>query len=122
MKKCLIVVNTKKSESQNAGKKIAEFLAQNGVVSEFFNFDGFSDENPFKGFDFVITLGGDGTVLFAARGCAKLGLPVFPVNFGEFGFIASVQKNEWQKDLKDFLDGKLSCETMRTYRSGTSEA
>ena len=104
MKKCLIVVNTKKSESQTSGKKIAEFLLQNGIVSQFFNFDGFSDENPFSGFDFVITLGGDGTVLFAARGCAKLAIPVFPVNFGEFGFIASVQKNEWQKDLKDFFE------------------
>lgn len=111
MKKCLIVVNTKKRESQASGKKIAEFLLQNGIASQFFNFDGFSDENPFSGFDFVITLGGDGTVLFAARGCAKLAIPVFPVNFGEFGFIASVQKNEWQKDLKDFLDGKLPCET-----------
>ena len=41
MKKCLIVVNTKKRESQASGKKIAEFLLQNGIASQFFNFDGF---------------------------------------------------------------------------------
>lgn len=110
MKKCLIVVNTKKIDSQQCGKEIAEFLKQKNIVSNFYNFDGFSTENPFCGNDFVITLGGDGTVLFAARGCAKYKIPVFPVNFGEFGFIASVQKDEWKKDLADFLDNKLKCE------------
>ena len=31
---------------------------------------------------------------------------MFPVNLGEFGFIASIQKNEWQKELDLFLAGK----------------
>jgi len=44
--------------------------------------------------------------LFAARGCAPLGIPIFPVNFGSFGFIASVQKNEWKKELDSFLNDK----------------
>ena len=50
-------------------------------------------------------MGGDGTVLFAARGCAPLGIPIFPVNFGSFGFIASVQRGEWKKELDDYLAG-----------------
>ena len=79
MKKCLIVVNTHKKESHSLGKKISEYLKKTGIQSDFYSFDGFSEENPFAGNDFVITLGGDGTVLFAARGCASLGIPVFPV-------------------------------------------
>lgn len=106
MKKCLIVVNTKKNESQSYGKLIAEYLEKKGIKSDFFSFDGFSTENPFPGNDFVITLGGDGTVLFAARGCVREKIPVFAVNFGEFGFIASVQKNDWKKELDRFLEGK----------------
>lgn len=106
MKKCLIVVNTHKNESQELGKLISEYLDTRGISSSFFCFDGFSDENPFKDVDFVITLGGDGTVLFAARGCAELGIPVFPVNFGEFGFIASIQKEGWKKDLDLFLENR----------------
>ena len=39
-------------------------------------------------------------------GCVKNKIPVFPVNLGEFGFIASIQKNEWQKELDLFLAGK----------------
>ena len=106
MKKCLIVVNTQKDESQNLGRMIQSYLAAKSIESFVFCFDGFSTENPFTGFDFVITLGGDGTVLFAARGCVKNKIPVFPVNLGEFGFIASIQKNEWQKELDLFLAGK----------------
>ena len=106
MKKCLIVVNTHKDESQNLGRMIQSYLAAKSIESFVFCFDGFSTENPFTGFDFVITLGGDGSVLFAARGCVKNKIPVFPVNLGEFGFIASIQKNEWQKELDLFLAGK----------------
>jgi len=106
MKKCLIVVNTHKNESQILGESICGYLKEKGINSSIFAFDGFSEENPFDNVDFVITLGGDGTVLFAARGCALKGIPVFPVNFGEFGFIASIQKEEWKVQLDLFLEGK----------------
>lgn len=106
MKKVLIVVNTNKKESQKTGKLISEYLEKKEICSSIFSFDGFSEEKPFSGYDLVITLGGDGTVLFAARGCAELGIPVFPVNFGEFGFIASIQKDEWKSELELYLNGK----------------
>lgn len=106
MKKCLIVVNTYKEESNRLGEEIRLYLESVQVYAEIFLFNGFSEQYPFSGYDFVITLGGDGTVLFASRGCAPLGIPIFPVNLGEFGFIASVQKDEWKKELDRFLDGK----------------
>ena len=106
MKKCLIVVNTYKEESNRLGEEIRLYLESVQVHAEIFLFNGFSEQYPFSGYDFVITLGGDGTVLFASRGCAPLGIPIFPVNLGEFGFIASVQKDEWKKELDRFLDGK----------------
>lgn len=106
MKKVLIIVNTSKKESQKMGKLISEYLEQKGIDSSIFAFDGFSKENSFRGFDLVITLGGDGTVLFAARGCAEHEIPVFPINFGEFGFIASIQKNEWKEELELYLSKK----------------
>ncbi len=107
MVRCLIIVNTYKEESQKMGSEIKEYLKTLGIQGDIFLFNGFSEQYPFSGYDFVITLGGDGTVLFAARGCAPEGIPIIPVNFGTFGFIASVQKNEWKKHIHDFLDGKL---------------
>lgn len=105
IKKCLIVVNSFKEESKQLGSEIQKYLESISVHADVFVFNGFSDQYPFYGYDFVITMGGDGTVLFAARGCAPFGIPVFPVNFGSFGFIASVQRTEWKKNLDSFLAG-----------------
>ena len=106
MKKALIIINVSKDESMTLAQEIAAYITKIGVQHEFLSFDGFVDNTDFKGFDFVISLGGDGTVLYAARNASKYGLPVFPVNLGEFGFIASVQPEDWQKELKVFMDGK----------------
>lgn len=106
MKKCLVIVNTHKEESLAMEKVISAHLFERGIETSAFYFDGFSEEGQFEGYDFVITLGGDGTVLFAARNCVKSGIPVFPVNFGEFGFIASVQKENWQSEVDAFLSGR----------------
>ena len=106
MNKALLIINVSKDESMTLAQEIARYLQKKGIKAEFLSFDGFVDNCDFKGFDFVISLGGDGTVLYAARNASKYGLPVFPVNLGEFGFIASVQPEDWQKELKAFLDGK----------------
>ncbi|MCQ2573181.1 MAG: NAD(+)/NADH kinase [Treponema sp.] len=106
MKKVLVIVNTGKEKSTSLAKDISLYLEEKGFECSLFNFDGFSKKNPVSGCDFVITLGGDGTVLFAARCCAKFQIPVFPVNLGEFGFIAGVQPEKWKKCLDSFLAGK----------------
>jgi NAD+ kinase len=40
--------------------------------------------------DLCIVLGGDGTILTALREYAGTGIPVFAVNFGEIGFLATI--------------------------------
>ena len=107
MEKCLIVTNIYKTESKALGHKIAQFLHGRGIDALFYEFDGTARVvgNYFEKQDFVITLGGDCTVLFAARNCVRLGIPVFPVNLGEFGFIASIEKDAWEMPLKRFLEG-----------------
>lgn len=113
MHNCLIVVNTYSEESENLAKLIVDFLKEKKFSSKIVSYDGNSDnvcfdKDDFEGFDMAVSLGGDGTVLFAARKCAKNKIPIFPVNLGQFGFIASVQKNEWKERLEDFLAGKLT--------------
>ncbi|MCQ2610731.1 MAG: NAD(+)/NADH kinase [Treponema sp.] len=107
MKKCLIIVNTHKMESQALSGKIRDFLKGNGIDSDILEFNGFKTDYPFEGYDFVITLGGDGTVLYACRGCAPLEIPVFPVNLGEFGFIAGISKEQWKQTMEQFLAGNI---------------
>ena len=108
MKKALIIINISKEESMVLASEISDFLNKKGIQTEKLSFDGFSDNVDFNGFDFVVTLGGDGTVLFAARNSVKSGIPIFPVNLGEFGFLASIQPVQWKEKLTDFIDGKAS--------------
>lgn len=110
MKKALIIINVSKSESLDLAKKIKSSLLAKSIEVDFISFDGFCDNTSFEGYDFVVTLGGDGTVLYAARNAVTLGIPVFPVNLGQFGFIASVQPDEWEESLEKFLNNQLPFE------------
>jgi NAD+ kinase len=57
-------------------------------------------------FDIGMSLGGDGTVLFAARALAPLGTPVLPVNLGTLGFVAGVLPEHWEEAFAEWEAGK----------------
>lgn len=103
MNKVLLIININKDESMSLGQQIASYLKEKSYLVDFLSFDGFCDNVPFSNYKFVITLGGDGTVLYAARNCVEYEVPVFPINLGEFGFIATIQPCEWQETLDAFL-------------------
>jgi NAD+ kinase len=46
------------------------------------------------GVDMCFAIGGDGTILGALRAYAGTGVPVFGVNFGEIGFLATVDRDQ----------------------------
>ena len=68
-KKVLVIVNISKDESLSLAEKIDRFLKNQGIETVLYDFDGFVDEASFLGYELVITLGGDGTVLFGFDGC-----------------------------------------------------
>ena len=47
--------------------------------------------------DAVVTVGGDGTMLHAAKECARHGLPVLGANLGRTGFLATCELDEMAK-------------------------
>ena len=47
--------------------------------------------------DMCFALGGDGTILTALRTYAGTGIPVFAVNFGEIGFLATIDRDRCQQ-------------------------
>jgi NAD+ kinase len=55
--------------------------------------------------DMCFALGGDGTILTALRIYAGTGVPVFAVNFGEIGFLATVERDEAALGFKRAFDG-----------------
>lgn len=65
--------------------------------------------NPPK-LDFIISLGGDGTVLEAARDVASFGIPVLGVNYGRLGFLCEVERGEIYTALKKVIRQEFSIE------------
>lgn len=55
--------------------------------------------------DFVLVLGGDGTILHATRLCARVNVPIVGVNFGRVGFLTELEPNEVEEKLPLYLQG-----------------
>jgi NAD+ kinase len=63
------------------------------------------DAGPDDTVDLCFALGGDGTILNALRTYARTRVPVFAVNFGEMGFLATVDREEVEIGCRRALDG-----------------
>ena len=60
--------------------------------------------------EFVLSLGGDGTVLEAAREAARFEIPVLGVNYGRLGFLCEVEQTEIYTALQKVLKKEYSVE------------
>jgi len=75
-----------------------------------------SDLGIFKGyldfkvrkFDFVLTLGGDGTILNAVTEVRDSGIPIMGINLGRLGFLASIEKSFIREAISLLIRGMFS--------------
>jgi NAD+ kinase len=56
----------------------------------------------------LLVLGGDGTLLAAARLAAPRGIPVLPINMGSLGFLTNFTLQELHPAIDDTLEGRFS--------------
>lgn len=86
--------------------EILEFLESLGV-SAWVNSS--SDEDTIRDLlhpiDLLIVLGGDGSILRAARITAYHDIPILGINMGHLGFLVEVQPAEWPELIKQALWG-----------------
>jgi NAD+ kinase len=71
--------------------------------SRFANSEELKNRKP----DFLITLGGDGTILDAATYVRDSGIPILGINLGRLGFLANIAKSEVKNALAEIQAGRF---------------
>lgn len=66
--------------------------------------------------DFIIVLGGDGTILRLARDCAESRTPILPVNIGHKGFLAEEDADKLEEYIDDAINGNCDYDVRRLLR------
>jgi NAD+ kinase len=85
----------------------------------------FPREDLPEGVDLVIVLGGDGTLLSAARCVAGRDIPLFAVNLGHLGFLTSIRLEDLYPELERALAGEhrigrrrmVDCDIVRAHET-----
>ncbi len=73
--------------------------------------------------DLAIVMGGDGTLLNAARSLAPYDVPLVGINLGRLGFLTDIHADQVSEKLAEILAGRYQCEqrlllSMRIMRDG----
>ena len=70
-----------------------------------FDYKLINNADDFNKLDFVLSLGGDGTILSLARAVAEREIPILGIHLGELGFLAEVVLNDMFSRLDDVSNG-----------------
>lgn len=120
MKTVGIVPNYDKEPAMNMVKELSEFLVENeckpvvtyktaeatGISSEY----GVTKYELYSKSDFIIVLGGDGTLLDTGRKASKYGTPLLGVNMGTMGFLSTSDSTDAKDNIKKVLNGEYKLE------------
>lgn len=119
MKNFYMVVNKDKENAEKGAELISEFLHEQGCVCLRWDRES-SRGAQFKYTDFskvplntecVITLGGDGTLIQAARDQAGRNIPLFGVNMGTLGYLTQISREcDIISALKDLIADRYELE------------
>lgn len=75
-----------------ASELMKEKIQRNRQLSEGLNF--VPNSSLYREMDIIIVLGGDGSILSAARYCLSSGIPILGINLGRLGYMAEMEADE----------------------------
>ncbi|WP_062134304.1 NAD kinase [Demequina aestuarii] len=116
-RRILIVANPHRPETLEAGEEVARVLAQAGIECCTDFTPGVSP--PIEA---AIVLGGDGTMLHAARKTHGTDIPLLGVNLGRVGFLAELERDDVATAAQRLADGDYTVEERGTLRVTVTSA
>ncbi len=116
-----VFTHTRPADTEVALRRVGELAAEAGVevrlpraeLEKFEPIPGVSEApDPPIDTDLALVLGGDGTILTALREFAGTGVPVFAINYGAIGFLATIEPWELEEGLRRALRGEFDLMAM----------
>jgi len=106
-----------------SAKKVEVALLKDETVPVKFDLPSLSLKEFESAIECLISLGGDGTFLRAARYCFKRGIPLMGINVGNLGFLAEVNLDDFKNAIDKLLAGNYKIEErmlleLELYRDG----
>jgi len=101
-----LLYHPKLAESRVMAAEMLEFIERLGAsawVSS--SWDEAAIKESLQTLDLLITLGGDGSMVRAARMTARQATPILGINMGRLGFLTEVQPAEWRERIQQTLLG-----------------
>lgn len=111
-----LFANIKKRQSIEIAKGLCAYLAQKGVTvvaeddeAHLLNIHQLT-KTPLDQINFLISMGGDGTILRVIHRLPTLDVPILGINLGALGFMADVPLSDLYPSLDDLVAGSYSVE------------
>lgn len=103
-KNAAVFYNAHKTHTAPLAEEVCAFLRQHGLHTDLItDLSGLTAET-----DLLVSMGGDGTMLYCARAAAPLGIALFGINCGTLGFLAGCEKEDALPALQGLLNGKCA--------------
>lgn len=110
-KRIVLIGNTDKPQTLDLGRNLLDFLGPRVEVVAH-NINAQLDLHNLPDADYVVVLGGDGTILSTSRAMRSRQIPIIGVNIGKLGFLAEFSIDQF----RDCLDQVLSDTSLITQR------
>ncbi|MGN1141783.1 MAG: NAD(+)/NADH kinase, partial [Oliverpabstia sp.] len=119
MDRFVIITNSIKDKNQTVTNRIADYLTSHKKKCVILEAEEKKDEQPYYHTDAaripddtqcVIVLGGDGTLLQAARDVIDKEIPLFGINLGTLGYLAEIDQHSIYPALDRLMSDRFSIE------------
>lgn len=107
MKNFLIIANEDKDKGLEVAGGLVSYIESKGCKASIAAKKESGDGNiiPDEDIDFILVLGGDGTILRAARDTMHRDIPMLGVNLGTLGFLADVDQSNAKEAIDKLIAG-----------------
>lgn len=111
-KHILVIPNADLPKALSLAEEIEAFLAQENLDHCIFPYhcEHPTQKPDLHGWDIVLTVGGDGTLLRVGHLCVPVGLPLLGIQAGRLGFLSELTESTWRDGIQRLMAGQYHLE------------